>query len=133
MGDDIEILKMLQTHYLQDLREFWVRNNMYLVINGALISVYASTAGKGSYGLPIGVFGLIITGFWMAVARSSYQWLHAWREELVKVDDAVDHFQIYRNVEMSMPRGIRSPAWVTQWLAAAVALIWIVILLVELF
>jgi len=132
MADDIEILKILQAHYLQDLREFWVRNNMYLVINGALISVYASTANKGSYSLPIAVFGLIITAFWLAVARASYQWLHAWRQELVKIDDEVDRFQIYRNVEISRPRGIRSPAWVTQWLPAILALTWIVILLTAL-
>ena len=129
MADDIELLKMLQTHYLQDLREFWVRNNMYLVINGALVSVYASTAGKSSYSLPVAVFGLIISCFWVAVARASYRWLHAWREELIKVDDTVDQFQIYRNVEMSSRRGIHSPAWVTQWLPAALALTWVVILL----
>jgi hypothetical protein len=38
-SNDIEILKLVHSHFDQDLREFWVRNNMYLVVTGILISV----------------------------------------------------------------------------------------------
>jgi hypothetical protein len=126
---DIEIFKMIQAHYLQDLREFWVRNNMYLVINGALVSVYASTANRGSYSLAIAAFGLVITVFWIAVARSSNQWLRAWREELIRLDRTVDRFQVYSHVEQGAPRGIRSPASVTQWLPVSLGVGWVLIIL----
>jgi hypothetical protein len=126
--NDIEILKMVQTHFLQDLRLFWVRSNMYLLTNGALVSVFASVASRRLPAAMIAGFGLVVSIFWLIVARASYQWLGIWRRELCKLDEEVDRFQVLARIEQAPLRAIQSPSRVTQWLPLVVGLGWVFIL-----
>jgi hypothetical protein len=128
-SNDIEILKLVHSHFDQDLREFWVRNNMYLVVTGILISVFASTVSRGPYALIVGVFGLIISLFWFAVARASYRWICAWREELCRLDSEIDRFQAISRVEQLPMRPLGSATWITQWLSVVISIGWIALLL----
>jgi hypothetical protein len=125
---ELEVFKVVADHFRQDLREYWVRNNMYLVVNGILISVYTSAVSDGAYRLALPAFGLLTSAFWFAVARGSYHWLRVWRHELCEIDVAVDPFKVFHRVEQERRHRLRSPSWVTQWLPLVVGLGWLVIL-----
>jgi uncharacterized membrane protein len=128
-SNDIEILKLVHAHFDQDLREFWVRNNMYLVVNGVLVSVFSSSAFRGKYYLAVGLFGLMVSIFWFVVARASYKWIRAWRKELCLLDIEVDRFQVISRVESLPRRSMWSASWTTQWLPLAVSIGWVLLLI----
>jgi hypothetical protein len=124
---DIEILKLVHTHFDQDLREFWVRNNMYVLVTGVLVSVFVST--RGIYSLVIGGFGLIVSLFWFVVARASYLWICAWRDELCRLDIEIDRFKAIARVERLPLRPFGSSTGVTRWFPLVVAMGWTFLLL----
>jgi hypothetical protein len=128
---DLEVFKMVADHFNQDLREFWVRNNMYLFITGILVSVFASLGSNGAYRTAVPAFGLLISIFWFAVSRGSYQWMRAWRHELCEIDLLLDRFQVFHRVERQFRQKHRmwSASWVTQWLPVAVGIGWLALLL----
>ncbi|WP_328474789.1 hypothetical protein OHA21_16135 [Actinoplanes sp. NBC_00393] len=130
---DIEVFKVVAEHFRQDLREYWVRNNMYLLITGILVSVFASLGNKEGYGLALPAFGLLVSVFWFAVAYGSTRWLQIWRDELCAIDREVDRFQVYYRVEQRrrVIGKVRSPSWITQFLPLAVGAGWLALLLVS--
>jgi hypothetical protein len=123
---DIEILKLVHSHFEQDLREFWVRNNMFLVVTSVLVSVFSSTASRGGgYAWVLSIFGLIVSIFWFAVARASVRWINAWREEVCRLDSQIDRFQALCRVERTVTmHRFRSPSWLTQWFPMMVSVGW---------
>lgn len=129
-GADIEIFKMVAEHFRQDLREFWVRNNMYMLVTGILVSVFSSLGDKGAYKLTVPVFGLLVSIFWFAVSYGSLRWLQIWRNELCKIDREIDRFQVYYRVEQrERVRGnVWSPSWVTHLLPVVVGVGWLALL-----
>jgi hypothetical protein len=127
--NDLEILKMVQTHFLQDLRLFWTRSNTYLLVTGFLVSVFAAMAVRPVPALVVASFGLIVSGFWLVVARASYRWLGIWRRELCELDMEVDRFQVISKIERAPLRPIHSPSGVTQWLPLVVGCGWIIVLI----
>lgn len=128
---DIEILKLVHSHFEQDLREFWVRNNMFLVVTSVLVSVFSSTASRGGgYTWIISIFGFIVSVFWFAVARASVRWINAWREEVCRLDRQVDRFQaVYRVEQTLMMNRFRSPSWLTQWFPMMVSVGWFLLVM----
>ncbi|MFI6079114.1 hypothetical protein ACIA5C_47175 [Actinoplanes sp. NPDC051343] len=125
---DIEILKLVHSHFDQDLRQFWVRGNMFLIVTGVLVSTFAATAAKSEYSLVIAAFGLIVSLFWFAVARASYLWICAWRDELCRLDDQVDRFKSISRVERLPLRPFASASGITRWFPIVVAVGWLIIL-----
>ncbi|GAA3345234.1 hypothetical protein GCM10020358_51520 [Amorphoplanes nipponensis] len=128
-ANDIEILKLVHSHFDQDLRQFWVRSNMYLILTGVLVSAYAATAPKGDYSLVVGVFGLVVSVFWFAVARASYLWICAWRAELCRLDEEIDRFRAIARTERLPLRPLASATGVTRWFPLVVAAGWTTLLL----
>jgi hypothetical protein len=129
---DIEVFKMVAEHFRQDLREFWVRNNMYLLVTGVLVSVFASMGDKGAYRLALPAFGLLVSIFWFAVSYGSSRWLQIWREQLCEIDRELDRFQVFYRVEQRgrASNNVWSPAWVTQFLPVVVGVGWLALLIV---
>jgi hypothetical protein len=125
---DIEILKLVHSHFDQDLRQFWVRGNMFLIVTGVLVSTFAATAAKSDYSLVIAAFGLIVSIFWFAVARASYLWICAWRDELCRLDDQIDRFKSISRVERLPLRPFASASGITRWFPIVVAIGWLIIL-----
>jgi hypothetical protein len=129
---DIEVFKVLSEHYRQDLREFWSRNNFYLVVDAALVSVYSSQADS-AVRLTLGLFGVGISVFWYLVARGSIIWLGRWRREIMQLDELVDRLEVWHRIEAGVKeRPWESPSWVTHWLPVMFGLGWLVLLFVGL-
>ncbi|MFY1672695.1 hypothetical protein ACN27G_22475 [Plantactinospora sp. WMMB334] len=127
---DIEVFKMVTEHFRQDLREFWVRSNMYLLVTGVLVSVFASLGDKGGYRLALPAFGLLVSIFWSAVAYGSSRWIQIWRNEICAIDREVDRFQVFDRVERrGRERKVWSPSWVTQFLPVVVGIGWLTLLI----
>jgi hypothetical protein len=69
---DLEIFRQLHEHFMQDTREFWRRSNFYLVVNAALVLVFAS-GQQTPLRLVLAVFGLLTSAFWLFVAPRQHQ------------------------------------------------------------
>lgn len=128
MQQDTEVFKVLSEHYRQDLREFWSRNNFYLVVDSALVSVYVSQ-GDSDVRTVLGLFGLVVSTFWYVVARGSILWLGHWRREVMQLDELVDRLGVWQRVEARVKqRPWESPSWVTHWLPVTFGIGWFLLL-----
>jgi hypothetical protein len=130
---DFQIFQMIHEHFEQDLREFWQRSNFYLVVDGLLLSALAS-AHLRSLQILLACAGLVISSFWLLVARGSISWLRRWRDEVCRLDQIVDRFQSFNTIESHVQsKTWGSPSRLTQWLPAFFLAAWIVIILLATF
>jgi hypothetical protein len=100
---DLEIYKMVDEHFRQDIREYFQRSNFYLVVEAALLSVFisrSSVQGKGaSMMLPLAILGLLLSGVWFLVMRGSLKWIQAWRARRAAISKKLDRYQYHSEVE----------------------------------
>src|SRR5215813_3667549 len=126
---DLQIFQMVHEHFEQDLREFWQRSNFYLVVDGLLLSAFVS-AHLRSLQILLACVGLVISLFWLLVARGSIIWIRLWRGEVRRLDQVVNRFQSFNRVENQVQvRRWSSPSWLTQWLPAFFLGGWVAIFL----
>lgn len=126
---DLQIFQIVHEHFEQDLREFWQRSNFYLVVDGLLLSAFVS-AHLRSLQILLICAGLIISLFWLLVARGSITWIQLWRGEVRRLDQVVNRFQSFNMIENRVHISkLSSPSWVTQWLPAFFLVGWLIILL----
>ena len=130
---DLRIFEIVHGHFEQDLREFWQRSNFYLVVDGLLLSAFVS-AHLHPLQILLACAGLVISLFWLLVARGSITWIQLWRGEVRRLDQIVNRFQSFSTVEGRVQvKKWSSPSWLTQWLPAFFLVGWIVILLLAIF
>lgn len=129
---DLEVFKLVQEHFRQDLRLYWERGNFYLLIEGVLASVFATLVAKGSAPVSLvvvsfGAFGLVLSVIWWLVMVGSLHWIRQWRKEVIRLDGIVDRHQIWVRVETSVnSRPWASPSAVTRLLPLLFTLGWAV-------
>jgi hypothetical protein len=129
---DFQVFQAVHDHFRQDLREFWQRSNFYLVVDGVLVSAFA-TSHVRTLQLILSCAGLIISLFWLLVARGSIAWLALWRAEVRRIDLIVNRFHSFSTIEGRLQRKPwLSPSWLTQWLPACFLAGWVVIFLLVL-
>jgi hypothetical protein len=132
-GLDIQIFQLVHGHFEQDLREFWQRSNFYLVVDGLLLSAFAS-AHVRSLQILLACGGLVISTFWLLVARGSVTWLRLWRGEVRRLDQVVNRFRSFDRIEhQAQTKKWSSPSWLTQWLPAFFLVGWIIIFVLATF
>jgi hypothetical protein len=125
---DTEVFKLVHMHYLHDLSLFWQRSNFYLLVEGALVTGFASST-EAELRVALAGIGLLISLFWFMVARGSVIWLNRWREELITLDALVDRLQVYARIEPQvLARPWESPSWITRWLPIPFGVSWVVLL-----
>ena len=126
---DLAVFQALWEHYRQDLREYWVRSNLYLVVQALLLSVFVGTSDLSDSDLTdltrivLAGVGFVVAGMWYYVLRGSLSWLDAWREQVERVDREVDRFAAFAEVEGGLRRA-RSPAAVSQFLPLVFIAAW---------
>jgi hypothetical protein len=127
---DIEMYKLVVDHYNQDLREFWQRSNLYLLIDAGLLSIAASQPQGSFRSMLLSLFGILISLTWYLVARGSIVWIRQWRREVESVDEVVSRLGSFHRLERPVhQRPWSSPSWVTQWLPLVFLAGWIALLL----
>ena len=111
---EIEIYKLVAAHYVQDLRESWLRSSFFVVVQAGLLSVFAATADKSSQpqatiGGMVVLAGFVLAVTWWIVVRGNLFWVQRWRDQVIKIDEAVDPFRYYVAVESFVWRS-RAPS-----------------------
>ena len=131
---DLEVFRAVTDHFKQDLREFWVRSNFYLVVQAGLISAFAALIPKEAklqhtLAISMGGVGLAIAVMWVFVARGAVSWIQLWRSEVVSLGRVIDRHRVYERVEAhasSHPLG--SPTYVTKYLPLVFCAAWIALI-----
>ena len=137
-GRDIEVFKMVTSHFRQDLREFWNRANFYLLINTGLFSAFliiypALIKDHVLIVVVVPLLGITIAAFWYFVLRGAFHWIEQWREEVIKLSKEIDRFQCYARIESSVKkRRFFSPSYLTRFLPIVFVIAWILIFILVL-
>lgn len=102
---DLRVFESIAEHFRQDIREFWNRSNLYLLVEGALASVFITTVTSGTADraqlllyLVLSIFGLGLTTVWYLVAKGSIAWIDRWRDQLLAIGLTVDRHEAYASV-----------------------------------
>lgn len=98
-----QVFQAIHDHFQQDLREFWQRSNFYLVVDGVLVSAFA-TSHVHALQLILSCAGLVISLSWLLVARGSIASLALWRVEVRHVHLIVNRFRSFSTIEGSLRR-----------------------------
>jgi len=131
---DVEVFKMIASHFRQDLREFWNRANFYLLINAGLFSAFlivypALVKDHAMIVTVVPILGITIATFWYFVLRGAVYWIERWREEVIRLSKELDRFQCYARVESTVKqRRSLSPSYLTKFLPLVFVITWLVIL-----
>ena len=135
---DFIVYQVINKHFRQDVREFWVRSNFYLLVQAGLLSVYV-TAGAGQTTtlmdrttlsvLVLGIVGLGLSIVWFVVARGSVIWIRRWRQQMIELDNVLNKHRCYSTVEQhASNRPFQSPSHVTQYVPIFFAAAWVLLL-----
>ncbi len=102
-ADGIEFQAVID-HFKQDLREFFIRSNFYLVVQGTLFSAFVlrkTPASTFEYLISSGIIlvGLVLASFWSRVSKSSLFFIKRWRREVCDLSYKLTSTQSYYRVE----------------------------------
>jgi len=81
--EDLDILKFLIEQHIKEVQYFWMRTNIFIVLNvavfGAVINkVFSETPMSKEVMLIIGVIGITFCGIWIQVSRVSKYYSNRW-------------------------------------------------------
>jgi hypothetical protein len=121
---DLEMLKLASEHFRLDLQLFWQRGTLYLLLNTAVATVWAS-ASQPALRPVLAVSGFITSLFWFLVLRGSAYWIDRWRQELARLDVIVsDHGVFTRMSQETVRKPWLVPSEVSQWFPVVFAAGW---------
>jgi hypothetical protein len=137
---DLEIFRITADHFRHDLVALWNHSSYFLLIQGALFSVFAGIIGHNSRSgtgltsafsedLFIVIVGLIFALFWSWAAWRRVKLIELWRHNVVHLDGVVDQHGVYLRVEPSVSqRWWFGPSALTARLPWLVAFMWIIVM-----
>jgi hypothetical protein len=129
---DLEVFKVVVGHFQHNLTIYWTHSNFFIVIQAALVSVYAgigSLPGRHSTVQALGAFGLLVSLFWYWVSLARWGLIERWRQEVELLDAAVDRYLVFLRVETHFEhRPLEIPAFVGLFLPPIIALAWIALI-----
>lgn len=132
---DLEVFSEISEHFRQDVREFWYRSNFFLLVQGVLVSVFVGMVREGvSLGalpLIVGLFGLVLSLFWIIVAKGSVDWISKWRRVTILTNNRIDRHASYEEAEGGA-QSKWSPQQVTSYLPIVFVVGWVLLLAWEL-
>jgi hypothetical protein len=142
---DLEIFRITAEHFRHDLSALWTHSSYFLLIQGALFSVFASIIGprgadeqglvsETQEALFIATVGLLFALFWGWVAWRRVKLIALWRENVMHLNGLVDRHGVYLRVEPSVGQHwwfgpsaftARLPWFITGiWLSVALWMLW---------
>jgi hypothetical protein len=129
---DMEIFKVVTDHLKQDTAQFWIRADFYLVALTGLLSAFALSYNglRQQVGIlrVIPILGVLASILWFVVMRNSIKWIQMWREQVVKLDEELDRFRCYAEVEsQAIRKPFSSPSYLTQFLPLTFILAWVAV------
>ena len=133
---NLEVYKAVESHYRQDIVQFWTRSNFYLIIHAGLSSIIIASSSASSFP-PVVEIAFEICGFllaiaWFLVAHSSNKWRKWWLDQLLVIERSVDPQRSYDSVEGIITTSpVMRPSTVTLFVPVLFGLLWLTLLLVS--
>ena len=126
---DLEVYKAVTAHFRQDIREFWSRSNLYLLVQVGLLSVFSIIPDRSRVvSSALSILGILIAIVWFIVLRGAVRWIQRWREQTIRIDNLIDRYHIYEKIEsFAYSHPFMSPSYVTQYLPLAFGFTWLVL------
>jgi hypothetical protein len=125
---DIEILKIADQHLLHDLKQFWQRGNFFVLVQGGILSVFTGvakdTGHRSTLSIALAAFGFTLALFWGQIAFSTADRVTVWREEVMRLDAAIDRHGVFAQTEQRSSIW-RNPTKIAVVLPVIVAIGWI--------
>ena len=90
----IEKWKTLAQIWDKEADRFWTRNNIFLIVNSALLIVVSSFVQEPIVCIIVSVFGIIFSFFWYRINKMGKYYLDRWKILLSKLehDDDINIF-----------------------------------------
>ncbi len=131
--DDV-IFQTVSAHFRMELKLFWTRANFYLLIEASLITFTASFITNPIAITGISLVGVILGVFWFLVNNGTAFWIKRWREQIIKIDNVVNRFKSYSEVEPKVKQNLlKSPTFITLYLPWIFILIWCILLIYHIY
>jgi|1186.fasta_scaffold14214_2 hypothetical protein len=112
---ELEVFKVVSEHFRNDFKMVWEHSNFFFLVEGALLTVFASLSGRKNQEdvvSALAYIGLATSVLWWWAAASRMYLVDEWRAQMVKVDDRVDPLRVFCDIEepftragCSTPRG----------------------------
>jgi hypothetical protein len=108
---DLELFRITAEHFRHDLTALWNHSSYFLIIQGALASVFANAIGPQDpnneivlvsakdEGLVLAGVGFVFALVWSWVAARRVALIQKWRENVTHLDGCVDRHGVYLRVE----------------------------------
>jgi hypothetical protein len=103
---DLEVFKVVSEHFRNDFRMVWEHSSLFVVIQGAFLSVFASISsdGRGEVADGLALVGIVLTLMWWWVVTGRMYLVDQWRVEMRNIDLRVDHLAIYSTMEQRVTK-----------------------------
>ena len=128
---DLEVFREVNEHFRMDVREYWSRSNFYLLVQGALMSVFVGTVREQSslsvLTITVGILGLVLSLIWVYVARKSAKWIEKWRSARKVTNQRIDRHAVF--VEFDDVSHDRSAEKATSYVPCVFPTAWLLLLL----
>lgn len=125
---DLEIFKVVVEHFRHNLEMFWQPYTLFILIQGALITVFTSTTSLGRDRSALAVFGILLSAYWAWIGWTRWRLINHWRKEVMRLDLTVDRHLAFFWVEThAQRRPLLIPAYSALALPPLMAVGWIVL------
>jgi hypothetical protein len=129
-GDaNLEMLKLADQHFLFDLEQFWQRARFFVVIHGALFSVFVSIADDGrnsDLDVLIVAFGVLLALYWAWISLLTADRIGEWRRVVMTVEQTLPGAHIFEAAEQHAVKWRKNPTVVACLLPPAVGAMWVI-------
>jgi hypothetical protein len=136
---DLQVHRAVTEHFRQDVAQLWMRSNFYLLVHAGLLSIFITTTNNTQIlGRPthiiLGLLGVTFAIVWFVVARGSVLWLERWWKEVVKMDEVIDRYHCYKDVDdFAVTQPYWNPSYPMQYLPVIFAAAWIALTMLAIF
>lgn len=122
----IDLFKVLNDHYRNDINSVWQRSQFFIVIHGALITYVSSKSSEPSTLPLIAMMGMVLGLLWLLGAIVTVKWISIWREQVIAVESKIYNHGPYKIGEIGRNwYHIIRPHHIS-WIVASIALLfWI--------
>lgn len=139
---DLELFRITSEHFRHDLVALWNHSSFFMILQGALASVFATAIGPREdpvaglvsarqEALLLAMIGLVFGLYWSLVAYRRVVLIEQWRRNMTHLDGRVDRHGVYLTVEPNVgDRWWYGPSALTARLPWLVSVLWLVALLV---
>lgn len=104
---DLEVFRVVSEHFRNDFRMVWEHSSLFILIQGAFLSVFASISEEGQaddVATALAWAGLVLAAVWWWVVLGRMRLVDLWRQAMRRADEQVDQLRIFVTLEKEVAR-----------------------------